>query len=39
MILFYSNHSIKMLGIVKEGAPSLGMRIESEKLVINRSND
>jgi len=39
MILFYSNHSIMMLGSVKEGAPSLGMRIESGKLVIKRSSD
>jgi len=39
MKLFHSNHSIMVLGSVKEGAPSLGIRIERGKLIINRSSD
>jgi len=39
MKILHFNNSITVLGNVKEGAPSLGIRIESGKFVIYRSSD
>jgi len=36
---FHSNNSIMVLGSGKEDEPSLGIKIESGKLVIYRSSD